>query len=171
MPAHEVAHYAVNTVLTGLLAWAAVSDVISRRIPNATVLAVLALFVVSAVIERGAGLGPQVAAAGIAFVIGYGLYAFRIMGAGDVKLFAATALFMGTEHLAAFALATVWTGGIIAAVSLATRPRRALVMLNLRGKGDFGRGIPYGVAIAIGAIVVQWGYFTGWLPLTGMPFG
>jgi hypothetical protein len=26
----------------------------------------------------------------------------------------------------------------------------------MRGKGDFGRGIPYGVAIAAGGVVVVW---------------
>jgi prepilin peptidase CpaA len=166
MPAHEVARYAVYLALSGLLAWAAVADVVARRIPNAAVLAILGLFAVYAVVERGAGLGPQLAAGGIVFVVGYGLYAFNIWGAGDAKLFAATALFMGLDHLMAFTLATVWTGGFMALVSLASRPRRALVMLNLRGKGDFGRGIPYGVAIAIGAMVTLWGYFTGWLPLS-----
>jgi prepilin peptidase CpaA len=105
------------------------------------------------------------AAAGISFVLGYGLYAFKIMGAGDVKLFAATALFIGLDRLPEFALATAWAGGAMAIVSLATRPRRALVMLNLRGKGDFGRGIPYGVAISVGAVAVLWGYQAGWLPL------
>jgi hypothetical protein len=29
-------------------------------------------------------------------------------------------------------------------------------MLRLKGKGDFGRGVPYGVAIAAGAILVVW---------------
>ena len=50
MPAHEVARYAVNIALTGLLAWAAVSDVASRRIPNVAVLAILVLFAVWALI-------------------------------------------------------------------------------------------------------------------------
>ena len=167
MPLPEIARYVLVSILTIVLVWAAISDVIARRIPNASVLAILGLFVFWAGFERGAGLGSQLAAAGIVFVVGYGLYALNVMGAGDVKLFAATALFMGTSHLPEFALATVWTGGLMAIVSLASRPRRALVMLNLRGKGDFGRGIPYGVAIGVGGIVVLWGHLTGWLPLSG----
>ncbi|MGH6911651.1 MAG: A24 family peptidase [Phenylobacterium sp.] len=165
MPPHEIGRYVVYIVLSGLLCWAAISDVLWRRIPNSVVLAVLVLFAVFALLERGAGLGSQAAAAGISFVVGYGLYAFKIMGAGDVKLFAAVALFMGLDHLLAFALATVWSGGVMAVASLASRPTRALVMWNLRGKGDFGRGIPYGVAIAIGGVVAVWGYSIGWLPL------
>jgi hypothetical protein len=30
-------------------------------------------------------------------------------------------------------------------------------MFTLRGEGDFGRGIPYGVAIAIAGVLVVWG--------------
>jgi prepilin signal peptidase PulO-like enzyme (type II secretory pathway) len=37
-------------------------------------------------------------------------------------------------------------------------------MFTLRGKGDFGKGVPYGVAIAIGAVVVLWSNLLG-LPL------
>ncbi|HEX7929937.1 MAG TPA: hypothetical protein VF470_03395, partial [Sphingomicrobium sp.] len=40
-------------------------------------------------------------------------------------------------------------------------------MLTLRGKGDYGRGVPYGCAIAIGGAIVIWGAMTGLLP----PFG
>jgi hypothetical protein len=37
------------------------------------------------------------------------------------------------------------------------RPVRALVMFQMRGKGDFGRGVPYGVAIAIAtAGILSW---------------
>jgi prepilin peptidase CpaA len=61
--------------------------------------------------------------------------------------------FMGLPQLM---LITVLTGGAIAVVSLASRPTRALVILQMRGKGDFGRGIPYGVAIAAGGVVVLW---------------
>jgi prepilin peptidase CpaA len=171
VPLPEVWRYGVFLILTALLTWAAVSDAMARRIPNASVVAILALFVLWVGLERGQGLGSQLAAAAIAFVVGYGLYAFKIVGAGDAKLFASTALFVGLDHLAAFALATAWTGGLMAVASFASRPRRALVMLNLRGKGDFGRGIPYGVAIGVGAIIVIWGYLVGWLPLKGGPFG
>ena len=43
---------------------------------------------------------------------------------------------------------------LIALISLVSRPTRAMVMLHMRGKGDFGRGIPYGVAIAIATICI-----------------
>ena len=151
--------------LSVVLAWAAASDIISRRIPNRAVLAVLILFAVWAFTGGRQDLVSSLIAGGVAFAIGYGLYAFGVMGAGDVKLFAAVALFAGLSHLSIFALATVLSGGAMAVVSLATRPRRAAVMFALRGKGDFGRGIPYGVAIAFGGAYMVWGALMGVLPL------
>jgi len=148
-----------------ILVWAAVSDVRRRIIPNVSVLALLGVFLAWAVAVLGFGqpLVSALAAAAIAFVVTFVLYAFKVIGAGDSKLFAAAALFCGLGYLPLFALATVLAGGAIAAVSLAARPRRAAVMFAMGGKGDWGRGIPYGVAIAIGAAVVMWGSIGGYV--------
>ncbi len=148
-----------------ILAWAAVSDVQKRIIPNVSVLALLAVFLAWAVLVLGFGqpLLSALEAAAIAFVVTFALYAFKVIGAGDAKLFAAAALFFGMGYLPLFALTTVLAGGAIAAISLAARPRRAMVMLAMGGKGDWGRGVPYGVAIAIGAAVVMWGSIGGYV--------
>lgn len=159
----ETYRWVIAAALTGVLVWAAVSDIISRRIPNRAVLAVMALYVVSAVLGRGAGLGSAVGAAAVMLVIGYILFATKVMGGGDGKLLAATTLFAGFAYLPVLILVTALSGGVMALISVASRPRRALVMWNLRGKGDYGRGIPYGVAIAAGGIVVTWGMLLGWL--------
>ena len=164
MPPLDAFHGVLGVALSGLLVWAAASDIAARRIPNVAVLAILAVYGLWAVIGRGAGLGSAVAAAGIGFAAGYGLYLFKWMGAGDVKLFAGTALFVGLAYLPLFALGTVLTGGVIAAGSLAMTPRRAAVMLALGGKGGLGREIPYGVAIALAGAFVFWGALTGLLP-------
>lgn len=161
MPHPDFPHIAAAAGLTAILVWAAVSDIIARRIPNAAVLLVMALYGVWAVIGSGAGLGSALAAGGIGLVAGFGLYAFNIMGAGDVKLFAATALFTGLSYLPLFALATALSGGLIVVGSIIARPQRAAVMLTLKGKGDFGRGVPYGVAIAMGGAAVIWGALLG----------
>ncbi len=77
------------------------------------------------------------------------------MGGGDCKLFTAAALFAGMEHLLALALATALTGAAIVLGRAALNPTRALVMLGMKGKGDFS--VPYGVAIAVGTLAVVWG--------------
>lgn len=148
-----------------ILAWAAVSDVRKRIIPNVSVLALLVLFLPWAVLVLGFGhaLASALEAAAIAFAATFALYAFKVIGAGDSKLFAAAALFFGLGYLPLFALATALAGGCIAAISLAARPRRTAVMLAMGGKGDWGRGVPYGVAIAIGAAVVLWGSIAGYV--------
>jgi prepilin peptidase CpaA len=166
MPLPELLRYLIAVALTGVLIWAAASDVRDRRIPNRAVLSVLGLFVLWAVADRGAGLASAAVAGAIAFAVGYGLYVFKVVGAGDAKLFSALALFAGLSHLPLFALATVWTGGLMALASLAMRPRRAVIIFVMRGQGDHGRGIPYGVAIGVGGAIVLWGYLSGLLPLT-----
>jgi len=92
----------------------------------------------------------------IAFAATFALYSTGLVGAGDSKLFAAVALFAGMGQLIQLTLATTIVGGLIALIGLVMAPTRALVMLKMRGQGDFGRGVPYGVAIALGAALVIW---------------
>jgi prepilin peptidase CpaA len=159
MPLTDLARYALAAAYTGLMVWAAVSDIRSRLIPNQVVLILLALFIPWTLLSGG--LLPSLEAFGIALVVSVALYAFKVVGAGDSKLFAAAALFAGMDYLPQFALATALTGGAVALVSLASRPQRAFAMIMLRGKGDWGRGVPYGVAIAIGGTAVLWASMFG----------
>jgi prepilin peptidase CpaA len=165
----EFGDWAVVVALTAVLAWAAISDMRTRRIPNWTVVAALTLFLPWALLHWDSSAAWDLVAGAVALAIGVTLYGFRITGAGDAKLFAAVALFAGLGQLLAFGVATALAGGVIALVSLATRPRRALVMITLRGQGDFGPGIPYGVAIALGGAAVIWsGILNLPIPLSGL---
>jgi prepilin peptidase CpaA len=156
MPLPEIGRWVVAGLLTVVLAWAAISDARTRKIPNWTVLAVLGLFFPWAALHWGPWAAWALAAGAISLAVGVGLYAAGLAGAGDAKLFAAVALFAGLDHLMELALGTALAGGVVAAVSLAMRPRRAMTMFMLRGKGDFGPGIPYGVAIALAAAALVW---------------
>jgi prepilin peptidase CpaA len=124
----------------------------------------LALFLAWFGANSGASILSELEAGGIAFVVTFALFQFGVLGAGDSKLFAAAALFMGMDYLPYFAFATVMAGGVIAVISLATRPKRAMVMFALQGKGDFGRGVPYGAAIAAGGVFAIWAMWTSYLP-------
>jgi prepilin peptidase CpaA len=157
MPLAEIGRYAVTVLLTGALGWAAVTDARDRRIPNLSVLMVLGLFAVWACLHPLSAFFDSLLVGVGALVVCYGLYAFNIIGAGDAKLIAAVALFAGTPFLGPFVMGTVLSGGVMAVVSLASRPNRAIVIFQMRGKGEFGRGIPYGVAIGIGGVIMQWG--------------
>jgi prepilin peptidase CpaA len=157
MPIPEIVRLLVAVGLSAVLGVAAVTDVRTRKIPNWTVLAAMALFIPWAVVHPLPWDGWALAAAAIAFAVSFGLYSAGLVGAGDSKLFTAVALFAGLGDLPMLAFATALVGGLIALGSLILRPTRALVMAKLKGKGDFGPGVPYGVAIAAAAGLVVWG--------------
>ena len=155
-PSIELTRWAIAAALSLILAWAAASDVRARIIPNRSVLAVLVLFAPWALAHWGVWIGLALLAGVIGLAAGVALYAMGIVGAGDAKLFAAVSLFVGLDRLPALAVATALIGGLIAIGSLIARPRRSLVMVAMQGKGDFGPGIPYGVAIAGAGFIVVW---------------
>ena len=149
------ARWGVIAAFCTLLLTAALTDIVRRRIPNWIVIALTVLYV-SAVVLRVApstwlsGLG----AAAIVLAVTYAIYHFGVFGAGDAKLFSVVALFMGLTNLAKFALLTVLIGGLMAVGALILRPKRAMRGLTAAGRTQGGgRGIPYGVAIALGGIV------------------
>ena len=157
----EAVRFGIAAIATAVLAWAAVSDIRSRRIPNWCVAALLVLYLPWAAIGGWPGALSGLEAAAIALAVTFALYAFRIFGAGDSKLFAACALFAGMGFLPYLAVVTSLVGGLVALVSIASRPTRALVMFSMRGKGDFGRGVPYGVAVATAAAIIIWAPLAG----------
>ena len=91
--------------------------------------------------------------AALVFAIGVALYGFGLWGAGDSKLITAVVLFIGWSRLAEFAFATAMFGGVLALIIMLSNPTRVLVMVQMRGKGESGSTVPYGVAIAVGAVL------------------
>ena len=148
-----------------LLAVAAVSDVARRKIPNWTVLGLIVVWI-GAVIA-GQAVGPwylALAAAAIAFAVGYGLYHFGLMGAGDAKLFTAGALFANLAWLFQFSLITALFGGVLAIGYLLVRPKKVMRGLTAKGRAEAlksSSGIPYGVPIALAAAATA--YLNGFL--------
>jgi prepilin peptidase CpaA len=158
----EVARWTIAGLFALVLVVAAASDIRDRRIPNWTVLAIVVLFAGWASVVGSVLLASSLEAAGIAFAVSFALYFFKVLGAGDSKLATAVALFVGMGNLLQFALITSLAGGALAVVSLAADPTRALVMFQMRGEGDYGRGVPYGVAIAAAGVLTVFGALLGW---------
>ncbi len=158
MPAAaDMARWLIFVLLATILLVASASDIRNRRIPNWTILAIAILFVPWALLGPRTAIFPALGAALIAFLISCPMYVFRVLGAGDSKLLTVVTLFVGLAQLIHFLLFVVLAGGVIAVGSILLFPTRALVKFQMRRIEGGDRGIPYGVAIAIGAIcVIAW---------------
>lgn len=91
----------------------------------------------------------------IAFVISFALFSFGVYGGGDAKMIPAVALWLGPVGLAPFLLGMAFIGGGIALVGLCAKyaplPQGSPAWVtNVLSKGE---GLPYGVAIAGGALL------------------
>lgn len=144
----EFARWTTVLLICLVLVIAGASDVRDRRIPNWTVLAIIALFCAWYFVEPSVSLISSLGAAFLIFVCSGALYALGIVGAGDSKLATAVALFAGFSRLPQFVIYMSLAGGLLVLCMLAVQPTRVLIMLQMRGKGRADRGVPYGVAIA-----------------------
>nr|WP_277622581.1 prepilin peptidase [Sphingomonas telluris] len=144
-------------VFTILLIAAGAEDAARLRISNITVLLVIVSAIVAAVV-----VGPQLSlwqnltVFAVLLAIGTPLFAAGKLGGGDVKLFAAAGLWFNLGGGFRMVLAVVLAGGLLALLILALRLpnwsekiRRRVVLLRPGG------GIPYGVAIAAGALIAM----------------
>jgi len=138
---------------------AALKDLTSMKIPNwISGLLILGFFPTALL----TGLPPtdiaiHLGVAVAALLVGMGLFALNFLGGGDVKLMAAACLWLGVSGSGVFVLATaVIGGGFCLALLLA---RSHLQPYAASGPGWLTRlmeprgDIPYGVAIAAGALV------------------
>lgn len=124
----------------GLLV-AVASDLSRRVIPNAVVAALVLGLLALAAMGRVPDLNIRLLLAGATLAVGFALFAEDVIGAGDAKLAAATALWLDPSQFPVFVLLCGGIGGLLVlAATLAAR----------RGGTAFGlwRGLPYGVALA-----------------------
>jgi prepilin peptidase CpaA len=155
MPARiEFARWTIVGLVSLVLLVASATDIRERRIPNWTIGVLGVLYLGWAFVAPGISVLSSLEAGVIVFVVTAALFAMKLIGAGDSKLMSVMALFAGLGLLPLFSLATVMFGGALALFSLALQPRRALAVIQMRGVGDTGRGVPYGVAIALGSMLV-----------------
>lgn len=156
----------VHSVFLALLLVAALGDLWRFRIPNLVTLALAVLFLVAALPNafEVAWLG-HLGAGAVMLLIGAVGFRFRVVGGGDVKLLAATSLWLGFGLLAYHVLLTAVLGLGLALVLLVLRRVLVPVMVAAaplgeqwlpRGLQD-GQPIPYGVAIAVSALILAGG--------------
>jgi prepilin peptidase CpaA len=158
------------TALFGTIAWVffvltilrvGIGDLITMRIPNWLILALLTGYAVLAPLSGLSMLqiALSLAAAFAVFCLAIGAYARGWMGGGDVKLLAVASLWLGLPHLPAFLLWTSLFGGVLTLALLLYRsmpiPEAVLgrigwaMCLNANETR-----VPYGVAISSAALLV-----------------
>ena len=146
-----------------LLIVSAAEDVRRLIIPNRYCLAIAFLFP-AYLLAAPAPVDWQGAAAVAAasLAVGFVFFAMRVAGGGDVKLFAATALWAGPSLFPEFLMVTSVIG---AGIGLALLAHRRLVRVSaaaVDAPAEARKGlppIPYGVAIAVGGLHVAAAHF------------
>ena len=146
-------------VFPALVVIAGLKDLTSFTIPNWISLALIAAFLPVALICGAplASIGTCLAAGVVALLVGMGMFAAGWIGGGDAKLFAATVLWLGWPAALPFMLVTGMAGGALTLGLLSLRSGWFEPVLVggpawLRKLGSDGADIPYGVAIAVGAL-------------------
>ena len=100
----------------------------------------------------------HVAAAVLVLVVAFGLFAQGWIGGGDAKLAAATALWLGFDHLMPYLIYASLFGGALTLLLLQFRmvPLPALLARQqwVERLHRTDGGVPYGIALAAAALVV-----------------
>lgn len=141
---------------------AAVLDFWTYRIPNVVTGIFGLLYFVSALyFFWGTGINwlSHIGACFAVLAVGLGLFYFNIFGAGDIKLLAAVALWIGfTRDLAVFLLVAGVAGGLLALILLTLRSGLAFIPIPfpayMPAALQTRAPIPYGVAVVAGALWV-----------------
>jgi prepilin peptidase CpaA len=143
-----------------LMAFAAASDLFTMTISNRVSLALVAGFLVLALLG---GMGvhdilSHVGAGAAVLAVAFGCFAMGWVGGGDAKVAAGAALWFGFGHLLNYLLYASLFGGALTLLLLQFRQWPLPYMfagqswlLKLHAKES---GIPYGIALAIGALMI-----------------
>jgi len=155
----NILQIALLTVFPALMIMAGLTDVTSFTIPNRiSVILALAFVPVALILGRPMNeIGMDAGVGLLALLAGMGMFAAGWIGGGDAKLFAVAGLWLGWPASINFLMVTALAGGGLAVVLL--NARSSVVRAHLSGVPTWldrlttpGADVPYGVAIAIGAL-------------------
>jgi prepilin peptidase CpaA len=143
-----------------MMAFAASSDLLTLTISNRVSLVLVGGFVALALIGgvSAANILSHLAASCVVLVAAFSLFARGIVGGGDAKLAAATALWLGFDHLLPYLLYASLLGG---ALSVGLIWFRMAPLPDWLARRDWAQrlhrkdaGVPYGIALAAAALAV-----------------
>lgn len=154
--------FITKIVFVAFVVLAMLMDLIQMRIPNILSLAVILLFPVA---YLGSNMPTpfldHLISFGIVLVAGLLLFAFRILGGGDVKFMASLALWTGLGVLPIFVVIMSLVGGVQVLLILMLR-KAAPQIEYLLAKFNIilpewlqrNGGVPYGVSIGTAVLIV-----------------
>lgn len=148
------------TLFPALMAFAASSDLLTMTISNRVSLLLVAGFAVLAPLT-GFGVYEifmHIGAGLTVLTVAFACFSFGWIGGGDAKVVAAAALWFGFDHLLDYLLYASIFGGALTLLLLGFReyplPYRLATQGWLLKLHDKETGIPYGIALATGALMV-----------------
>jgi prepilin peptidase CpaA len=155
-----VPHQMMFLFFPAVMAMAAAMDLLTMKIPNRLSAALAIGYFAAALLTRAPlhdiAMHALCGAAMLAFT--FVLFSFGWIGGGDAKLAAATALWIGWTPLADYGLSSAIAGGALTVVIL--MGRRLTLPAALASQNWIARlhnaksGIPYGIALALGGMLV-----------------
>jgi prepilin peptidase CpaA len=147
-------------VFPALMAFAASSDLFTMTISNRVTLALVGGFFAMALISdmSASDMLAHAGAAATVLAVTFVFFARGWIGGGDAKLAAATALWLGFDHLVIYLLYASIFGG---ALTLATIRFRLIPLPQVLAEQEWVRrlhrldgGVPYGIALAASALII-----------------
>ena len=164
---------AISTAFVGTIClafisiWAGMMDLTTMKIRNELVLLLLAAYAALAPLAGfsiGAIALSTLVALGVMFCM-FVLFGFGWVGGGDAKLMTVIALWLGADHTLSYILATALLGALltlgILLFRMQTLPPALLEVPWVARLHSLSSGIPYGVAIAAGALLIL--PYTPWM--------
>lgn len=157
MTTAQTAAWAALAFFPAAMVLAGLGDVATMKIRNRLVLALVVTYAVLAPLAGFAlsDLALSVVLAGGVLAIGFTMFSLGWIGGGDVKLAAATVLWLGPGQIGPYLIYTALFGGVLTLVILAFRR----VRLPARSPAWVRRlhcrkaGVPYGAAMAPAALI------------------
>ncbi|MGH7461986.1 MAG: A24 family peptidase [Longimicrobiales bacterium] len=153
-----------------LLGAGCVSDLQTRRIPNSLVLVIAALGIARALVVQPwpDGAIASLAGLGVGLALWLPFWFLRMLGAGDVKYFAAGAAWLGAGGAVEGALLAAFAGGVVSLGLMIFRHGMAFTAMRLvhgwwqpaglrnEPHNDAARRVPYALAMAAGLLLAAW---------------
>jgi len=143
-----------------LMVFAALTDLFTMTIPNRiSMILVGVYFALALYLPIPLDIvGWHLSCAAAMLVLTFAMFHFQWIGGGDAKLAAATALWLGWDHLLDYGLVASIAGGVLTVIVIELRrhdlPQKVLSLNFVAKLADKNGGVPYGIALALAGLFV-----------------